>query len=175
MARDRLVQLGRVARRGGDLDAVVAQQRRHAVAHERRVVGDHDAQRAPAALAPAHLVDHHATGEARQAHLAILPEAQVRVLGDQLPDERGGQYLSRARESRQSRSLLDRCGLGAIGGADLSGVHSERELGRRRLRLLDRHRAANRLAGAPERERRAARRLADLDPAVALHQFGPGT
>ena len=71
-----------------DLDAVVAQQRRHAVAHERRVVGDHDPQRPPAALAPAHLVDHHPASEPRQAHFAPLPETQIRLVADQLPDQR---------------------------------------------------------------------------------------
>jgi hypothetical protein len=96
VARHLLVQPDRVARRAHDLYTAVAKQRRHSVANERRVVGDHDAQRPLAALAPAHLMDGQMAGEPRQAHVAFLTEAQVGRVARQLAHERGGEHLPRA-------------------------------------------------------------------------------
>jgi len=77
------VQLGGVSGRGRDLHTLAAQQRRHPIPHERRVVGDHHPQD-PAPLAPAHIMHGHPASEPRQADLARLPHPKVRVVRDQL-------------------------------------------------------------------------------------------
>ena len=97
------MQLGGVCGRGRDLDAVAAQQRRHPIPDERRIVGDHHLQ-GPAGLAPAHVVHGHPAGEPGQANLARLPHPHVRVVRHQLAHEGGRHHLALASECRQPRA-----------------------------------------------------------------------
>ena len=104
-------------------------------------------------------------GQPGQAHGALLAEAEVGVLTDQLPDERGDQHLPRARELGQPRGPHHRRRFRGRARAQLARLHPER---RRILRLLQGDGAADRFAGAPE-----GGGGPHLHPAVARHQLVP--
>jgi hypothetical protein len=139
MASNHLVQLRGVPGSGRDLHAVVPQQCRHAIPHERRVIGDHHPQEL-APLAPAHLMYGHPAGEARQADLARLAHPKVRLVRDQFAHEGRGQHLPLASERCQPRGKEHWASIVRIPAANLAGVQAD---GRRRfLRERD---------GAPDR------------------------
>jgi hypothetical protein len=153
VARDGLVQLGRVRDRGDDLDAVIAQQRGDAVADQCRVVGDHDTQRV-AAAADVHLMHGHATRQTGQAHVPRLAHADIRR---QRADNARGQNSPLARDRGQSGGEHHRTCFTLVAGAQLSGVEPD---GARRL-FGQRDRTFHGLARASE----GNRPVVDGDPA----------